>query len=248
MRQQLPSPAALLEAEGLRILAGARGGPAAESARVDGRRRFPALALLFAAGWSAHLGEDASVFLQAHGDRIFLRLQDAGRVPPALRAEAAVASPTPGRATVRLEGALVPADGGRVFALDYLNGGGSGALFEWPAARGADLLRRDGQVALSAGARPLGSISLTPPSGARSGGPLDPLLAAYAAGRSDAFRSALGALVRYRGGWRRLSLMQNLWLSAIVAEILRREPRAAAEFGCDRLAGHPQLLSERGAA
>ena len=64
---------------------------------------------------------------------------------------------------------------------------------------------------------------------------------AYTSRDPIGYRDALGDLLHSNGVWRTLTPWQNLWLSAMTAELARR-PATFRRYGCSALSGHPQLL------
>lgn len=213
----------------------------AASANVARRDTPPALRILHVASWSPALGPDARVFLQGWGDDLYVRIQGT-RQPDRLRLISGTAE-----GATRLA-SLEPTPMCRRFALPYLNGGGEdGQLWYAPDlaapiafdARWVSLeVHRGGSVSRTAryALDATGAVEVR-----RVQRALFDLIAAYTEDNAGTFRAALEPLTRTAGRWRALSPIQNLWLSAMVAELIRTG--RAERFGCSALGGHPQLLT-----
>ena len=232
------------------------------SFELSRRRRFARIEVVPVPSWGAALAPWGQAFLQARGDDLYLRLQGVSDVPRGL------ILCVQGRGRERRKRLRVVRSSRPVFALPYLNGE-SGELWRVDGADAELVLRGPSKtlrltVDLPGGARILDSFPM-PTVDPRKGtcaylgvierrqalvAASDRLIRSYCASRPDGFRAALRTLVRYRDGWRTLSKMTNLIISALVAEIGAAGRRSLRTYGClEELAGHPTLLydvNERG--
>ncbi len=228
------------------------------------RAALPQLHLLLVARWSRALKDEYGdavgvlplVFLQGHGDHLYLRfVMDV--VPSSVLLS--VGSPYVDQHSlpVRAEHLV---EGSRRFALPALNGGGPwGSLWKLPRTRPFDVLGPDGsrmelKVALDPNERPqsMGTIDIPALGGPRAGfdepdprkaeRQLRAAIRAYSANDARSFARTVDWFVESDNRPRELRKWQVIWLRAMLAELRKRGDRTWRRFGGPRSQANPQLL------
>jgi len=200
---------------------------AAAASSVAAVARLPRLRLL-----SLPPQDDTRAFVQSFDDTLYVRVQGFVADRVVLRRD---------QRTV----ALHPVRNSRPFALPYLNGTAFGTLWVARAtsstawfAPGAPL---SVQVRTAGLDRLYGPVHLRPPGRAtRYDRDFTRALRAWAAEDGAGFASALACLARQRDRWRVLTPSQNLWLSALFAELERAG--LGPRWGADAFREHPQRI------
>ncbi len=214
---------------------------------ATGAGSLPVLRLIYVPAWALALGRDARCYLQGRDRRLFLRVQ--GVAPrPALETLLILDA----RGNTLRRGDLHPLPpGSGAFALRHLNGEGrpeEGRSWWVRGIEPQDVMGVTPSCMDLVGGSTLGRLGVfryrpAPPRPVAQLRRFIDLAGAYERGDPDGFRRSLLEFVtrKTRGGRRHrtLSQMENLWLSAFVAEIRQVAGRRARDFGCSDLFGYP---------